>query len=651
MIIGIQDEILKVHSIGLLDKLLEDKTTKSNILWATDAYQSYGEDYRRDKEIKTYMITGNNSAVIKNRARKELEQQAERVKQRGEVFTPLWVCQKMINHIDESWFGKNAQVCETDTPPEKSVFSSKRSWKRYVDSRCMEITCGEAPFLVTRYDVLTGEIIPIENRIGILDRKLRAVNENAANEAEWLKWVIRAYQSTYGYEFQGDSLLIARINFLMTFEDYLAKRWRRKPEEAEYKKIANITAWNLWQMDGLTGKIPYCSAQQKYFEVNLFASGDIQPEIKRQPACRIYNWRRDNSMEFLNVNKGGSRDMKFDFIIGNPPYQEENENSVRKTPIYNKFMDASFKMANVVELITPARFLFDAGQTPKVWNEKMLNDKHFTVLYYENDASVIFPNTDIKGGIAISIKDNKKDYGKIMVFTPYNELNNINKKVRSITKEDNFMDSIVSQRGMYRFTDNFFNDFPYAKDRVGAGTNNMIVSNIFKKIPEVFFENKVDDDEKYYLILGREKNERIYKYIKSKYVIENKYIGKYKVFFPEANGSGKFGEILTLPEIGKPFECSTDTFINIGMFETEYEAKVLLKYIKTKFFRSLLGIKKATQHTPKTVWKCIPLQDFTNKSDIDWSKSITEIDRQLYKKYGLDENEIKFIETHVKEMA
>lgn len=643
MIIGIQDEILKVHSIGLLDKLLEDKTTKSNILWATDAYQSYGEDYCRDKEIKTYMITGNNSAVIKNRARKELEQQAERVKQRGEVFTPLWVCKKMINHIDEAWFGKNAQVCETDTPPEKPVFSSKRSWKRYVDSRRMEITCGEAPFLVTRYDVLTGEIIPIENRIGILDRKLRAVNENVANEAEWLKWVIRAYQSTYGYEFQGDSLLIARINFLMTFEDYLAKRWRRKPAEAEYKKIANITAWNLWQMDGLTGKIPYCSAQQKYFEANLFASGDIQPETKQQPACRIYNWRRDNSMEFLNVNKGGSRNMKFDFIIGNPPYQEETESeSTRKPPIYNLFMDSAYKLANVVELITPARFLFNAGYTPKEWNEKMLNDIHFKILYYETNSEKVFPNTDIKGGVVISYRDTNKTFQPIGIFTKHKELYSILDKVKE--KTSNYINEIISSPLNYSLTNLMKQEHPNLIDRLRTSA--------FITLSSIFYENKPKDNNEYVTFIGLFNNKRAQRYIKKEYIKDSAGIlDKYNVLLPKAIGSGDFGEVLSADIIAEPGVGYLQTFIGIGSFKNKIEAENTAKYIKTKFARAMLGILKITQDCPAPKWKYVPLQDFTNQSDIDWSKSIAEIDRQLYKKYGLDENEIEFIETHVKEMA
>lgn len=339
--------------------------------------------------------------------------------------------------------------------------------------------------------------------------------------------------------------------------------------------------------------------------------------------------------------------MKFDFCIGNPPYQEDNDNSVRKSPVYNLFMDAAYDIADVVELITPGRFLFDAGQTPKSWNEKMLNDEHFKVLHYEKDASSVFANTDIKGGVVISVRDSKRDFGKISTFTPYEELNHIFAKVKAYSNE--YMDSIVSQRGMYRLTDIFFNDYPFASDRVGEGTGNMIVSNIFEKIPEAFLEERKDDEE-YIKIFGRADNRRVFRYIQSKYVIKNEFLPCYKVFFPEANSSGRFGEVLTMPAIGAPNEGATDTFINIGMLETRDEANAIVRYIQTKFMRALLGIKKATQHTPRSVWDTIPIQDFTPQSDINWSKSIPEIDRQLYKKYGLSQEEIDFIETNVKEM-
>ena len=341
--------------------------------------------------------------------------------------------------------------------------------------------------------------------------------------------------------------------------------------------------------------------------------------------------------------------MKFDYVIGNPPYQDGESVSTRKPPVYNLFMDATYPLADKVELITPARFLFDAGQTPKAWNKKMLNDEHLKAIYYEPDGSKIFPNTDIKGGVVITYHDKTKNFGAIKAFTSYPELNNILKKVTAVS--DSYLDGIISQRGCYRFSEQFFRDFPSASKKMGAGSGNMVVSNIFEKVPEAFFEEKPKDDKIYIKLLGRANNARAYRYVARKYVLDNDFIDTYNVFVPEANGSGTIGEALSTPVIGLSAIGHTDTFLSIGKFESLKEAEHCLKYVKSKFARTMLGILKATQHNPPSTWKYVPLQDFTAHSDIDWSVSVAEIDRQLYRKYDLTADEIEFIETHVKEMA
>lgn len=309
VIINIQDDILKIQALGLLDKILADKTTKRNIMWATDAHSVLGTKYERNEEITADLITGSNAGVIKTRARKAMEQQTERTRQHAEVFTPLWICDKMNNYADEIWFGSEDIFFKNGEPTSQVIFQRADEWKRYVDSRRLEITCGEAPYLVSRYDVETGEMIPVEKRIGILDRKLRVVNENISTEAEWIQWAERAFQATYGYEFQGDNLLIARVNLLMTFEEYLQERWRRKPTVEEYRKIMNVIVWNLWQMDGLTGTIPYGTAEEKYHQMDLMELLGVNTESKqenKQPYCRIFDWRgKCSSIEFSSLQRKG----------------------------------------------------------------------------------------------------------------------------------------------------------------------------------------------------------------------------------------------------------------------------------------------------------------------------------------------------------
>lgn len=340
--------------------------------------------------------------------------------------------------------------------------------------------------------------------------------------------------------------------------------------------------------------------------------------------------------------------MKFDFVIGNPPYQEENKNNGRQSPVYNRFMDEAYRVAKCVEMIHPARFLFNAGQTPKSWNQERLDDEHFKVLEYEADASKVFLTTEIKGGVAITIRDSSKKYGAIKIFTSHEQLNDIIKKIMNIHK-GNCLDSIISSRGCYRTKSIFFEEFPFAQKRLGKGTGNMIASNFFEKLPEVY-KSEIGDSGEYYCFLSRINNQRTKCYIKRKYVQDNEFIHYYNVACPKSNGSGIFGEVLAATEIIFPNEGATDTFINIGQLDTLNEAEALQKYIKTKFFRTLLGVKKVTQDNPKGVWDMIPLQDFTSSSDIDWLQSIANIDQQLYHKYGLSDEEINFIEMNVKEM-
>ena len=344
--------------------------------------------------------------------------------------------------------------------------------------------------------------------------------------------------------------------------------------------------------------------------------------------------------------------MKFDYVIGNPPYQDETlgDNGTYAPPVYNLFMDETYKIADKVELIHPARFLFNAGSTPKAWNQKMLDDSHFKVLYYEADSSKLFVNTDIKGGIVISYHNRAEKYGAIEIFTPYDELNHILGKVRKSKGFSSFSSIIVTSYA-YHFLEKLYTEHPELKGSLSNGHEYDLKSNVFEKMPDVFFEQKPSNGKNYIRILGRINNERHYKYIQEEYINNVSNLHYYKVFLPGATGTGQFGETIAAPFIGFPGDGSTETFMGIGQFEQKAEADNVVKYIKTKFTRAMYGILKRTQANTPGKWQWVPLQDFTAHSDIDWSKSISEIDQQLYRKYDLTADEINFIEIHVKEMA
>lgn len=217
----IEQEIVNM-SEKLFNVLLMDRTTKKNICWATDHYVSHGSEYYPQEPVTRDSITGFNTKIIRPRIAKDMEEQTKRTKEKAEVFTPSWICNEQNNLIDEAWFGRkdvfNTSSDQTWTAIKEHItFPSNKNWRKYVDAKRLEISCGEAPYLVSRYDTVTGKEIPIDERIGLLDRKLRVVSENTVTEEDWFEWAKRAYESTYGYEYQGDSLLIARENLLFTF--------------------------------------------------------------------------------------------------------------------------------------------------------------------------------------------------------------------------------------------------------------------------------------------------------------------------------------------------------------------------------------------------------------------------------------------------
>jgi len=345
----------------------------------------------------------------------------------------------------------------------------------------------------------------------------------------------------------------------------------------------------------------------------------------------------------------GDETLKFDVVIGNPPYQSENVGDNRQAqPIYHLFMEESFKIAEKVEFITPARFLANTGATPKAWNKKILGDKHLKVEYFNPNSAEVFPNTAIKGGVVVTYRDSEKDFGEIDTFVPFVELSSAFHKVKN--RNEGNIDELLYSPDSYRFTDRLFEENPNLIGRTDKSHAKAVSSNVFERYNEIFFNEKPDREE-YAQIFGRENNQRVFKYVKKSYIADHPNLEKWKVFVPGANGSGMIGELISTPLIGEPLIGHNQTFISIGNFNTKFEAESLLKYIKSKFARAMLGIMKTTQNNQsKNTWSKIPLQNFKPNSDIDWTKSVAYIDKQLYKKYGLEKVEIDFIEEKVQSM-
>ena len=318
-----ENNLLKID-LELLPILLKDMTTGRNIIWATDDYLKYGEGFSFKDEIKIGLITDDREGIIKPRVEKSKEEQQRRVKQKAEVFTPSWVCNLQANCLDESWFGRKdvfniEKEKGWETVSTKIEFPTKdgKTWQDYISQNQLEITCGEAPYIASRYDMLTGECIEVPDRIGLLDRKLRVVRENTESQEDWIKWATSAVQGSYGYEWQGDNLLIARENVLFTVTEHYEYKFNTQLSMEQLKSFAEIIAWNFWQMDGLKFVIPNSCCTEEVVEEDLFERRVISKpcegcklgygrnaDFKHNGIyCKIKDWKENEILRFVDMLK------------------------------------------------------------------------------------------------------------------------------------------------------------------------------------------------------------------------------------------------------------------------------------------------------------------------------------------------------------
>lgn len=310
-----ETNIYKLDS-RLLEILLTDRSSKKNLIWATDNYASRGFGFQSFDYITVNAIIRRNGSVIKPRVEKSKKEQASRVKDKAEVFTPSWICNAQNNIIDDAWFGKG-NVFNTETDKgwivnlERITFPEGKSWQDYVKENRLEITCGEAPYLVSRYDTVTGNIIAIRERIGLLDRKLRVISENVDGEQEWIEWAKIAFKSVYGFDWQGDNVLLARENLLRTFIDYYTDKFGLSPITEYLIDFAEIISWNIWQMDGLKYVIPNSCKPVPKLQMSIF---EDEEECEECPGCAnndnskhtgtycvIKDWEKGRNVKFVSL--------------------------------------------------------------------------------------------------------------------------------------------------------------------------------------------------------------------------------------------------------------------------------------------------------------------------------------------------------------
>jgi hypothetical protein len=312
-----ETNIFKLDS-KLLEALLIDHSSKKNLIWATDNYASRGVGYQSYDHITSNAIIKRNGSVIKPRVEKSKKEQASRVKDKAEVFTPSWICNAQNNLIDYAWFGKG-NVFNTETDKgwivnlERITFPEGKSWQDYVKENRLEITCGEAPYLVSRYDTVTGNIIAIKERIGLLDRKLRVISENVDGEQEWVEWAKIAFKSVYGFDWQGDNVLLARENLLRTFIDYYTDKFGLSPITEYLIDFAEIISWNIWQMDGLKYVIPnscksvdetvYTLFGEEHHKIECEGCKTNNPNKHNGIYCYIMDWSTNKRVKFVRLIK------------------------------------------------------------------------------------------------------------------------------------------------------------------------------------------------------------------------------------------------------------------------------------------------------------------------------------------------------------
>ena len=673
---------------AVLDTLLKDKSTGKNIIWATDPPEELQtvmyEPVTDRSQITTQQLGLTHYEVVLPRMMKQTDTQQQRTRKKGEVFSPAWVCNKMNNALDADWFGalgagesagqftvELPQGWQTvETPVQFPVCKGRTpAWVQYVQSRRLEVTCGEAPFLASRYDAATGEMIPVTRRIGILDRKLRVVSENAATEDEWRKYATHAVQSTYGYEYQGDNLLLARVNLLLTYAEHLQARWQRKPTEEELQAIANIISWNLWQMDGLHLSVPGGKPQPEAEQLDLFSMLGAAEEQPPTVSCKVKNWRKGGhgtTQNFETIQEG-STSMKFDYVIGNPPYQEETVEEVSKKNgqaprknIFHYFQMAADQVARRgTDLIYPAgRWIHRSGKGMENFGLEQINDPHLKKLIFYPKSRELFDGVDIADGVGIVIKDmTKQTMGFEYVYTseqkcicvkvknPGTELMPldprnivITEKVKSVVEKYklNYLHDRILPRSLFGIESNFIEENP--EKAVLLET----VDNIdYSKQIKLFTNDKAGK-------AGRAKW-----YVVDKNVVENnpEYISQWKVVVSSANAGGQKRD--SQLEIVDNHSAFGRARVALASFETQDEANNFYNFARSYVVRFTFLM---TDESLTALGKRVPdLMDYTNKNSlVDFSEPL---DEQLYLLFELNSDEIEYIESTInnlrkkKEMA
>ncbi len=629
---------------ALLEILLKDRASKKNIIWATDNYAHKGFGYQSSDEISVIAITGHKGGVVKPRTERSQKEQTDRIRDKAEVVTPSWICNKQNNLVDNAWFGTdfvfNRETEKTwiaTAGPIAFPAAAGKSWKDYIDDVRLEITCGEAPYLASRYDTVSGSRLELPRRIGFLDRKLRVVGENTLTEEEWLIWAIKSYESIYGYDWQGDNVLLARENLLLTFIDYYKAKFEKEPAIDILKKIADILSWNIWQMDGLKFVIPESC---KEADGGPFPLSDISkkkkccagctnsdPHTHTGIYCRIKDWKTNKAVTFVSLLKK-DRTVRFDVIVGNPPYQlNDGGNKASASPIYNHFVRIGKHLdSHFISMIMPAKW-YSGGKGLDAFRTEMLNDTHISRIMDYTNSLDCFPNVDIAGGVCYFLRD--VSHNGACVYT-----NSIGGNSTTTTKQLNQYDILIR----YPMADSII---AKVVDRKEDTLDKLVTAR-----KPFGLATNVKPQDTGELVLRYNGGTGLYprdvitsgKQMIDQWKVMISYLTAEHAGQPDKHGQFR---VLSTMEVLPPKAICTETYLVAGAFDTEDEARHYEQYLKTRFVRFLIGQVAVSQHITKNCFRFVPYQDFTE----EWT------DASLYKKYGLTQEEILFIESIMKPMG
>lgn len=411
---------------------------------------------------------------------------------------------------------------------------------------------------------------------------------------------------------------------------------------ATYKKFGKEVANNFYSIP--TSKIAYEFTRKVYKLLEL--------EIENiESNYTSYDLIKENDLVEDETIKINNNDMKFNVIVGNPPYQESDGGAQASArPIYHHFVNIAKQLdSNYTCIIMPTRW-YAGGKGLDTFRDQMLNDKNVSELHDFLKPDIIFSNTNNRGGICFFLRDksydNSEDLTKVFTYndnlTPTQSLRNLKTEDSDILIRHSIAVDILKK---VKSNDKYESFENIISSRKPFGLEGNIVKN------KTIFRSKKNGLTSPVMCYGRGKQVG---FLNKEEITKNtNWIDKFKVFAPYANNIGtELNDDNLNAFVGEPNTISTETYIVIGadLDLKEESAKNLTNYCFTKFTRFMHSIPKVSQHGTSKTYKFVPLQNFTSESDIDWSKSIEEIDKQLYIKYKLTKEEIEFIEKMIKPM-